>query len=73
MIYWPTQYQNVYASLSPISIGIGSLPVGFGIIAGSIIVTIMITVLQGKIKLLLIISTAVMVRTHFFSEPTGLY
>ena len=61
IIYWPTQYQNVYAQNDPVSIGIGSLPVGLGIIFGSVIVSVLITILKGKIRLLLIISSIVMV------------
>ena len=60
LIYWPTQYQNVYASDNPVSVGIGSLPVGFGIILGSMIVTALVSILKGKIRLLMIASSVFM-------------
>jgi hypothetical protein len=61
LVYWPTQYQNVYADDNPISIGIGSLPVSFGLIVGSILVSILVSVLKGKIRTLLICTTIIMV------------
>ncbi|KAF2157629.1 MFS drug efflux pump [Myriangium duriaei CBS 260.36] len=61
LVFWPSQYFVTYANYAdPISIGVGSLPVGFCIIAGSIICSILVTVLKGKVKLLMIISTGIM-------------
>lgn len=60
LVFWPTQYYFMYADGSPTSVGVGSLPVGFGIIGGSILVGILVTVLRGKVKLLMIISCAIM-------------
>lgn len=61
LLFWPSQWFVTYANYtSAVSIGTGSLPVGFCIIGGSIIFSILVTVLKGKIKLLMILSTAIM-------------
>lgn len=44
----------------PIGIGIGSLPVGFGIIAGAGIALFLIPVTKGRVKAIMIVATAVM-------------
>ncbi|KAK5165709.1 uncharacterized protein LTR77_008632 [Saxophila tyrrhenica] len=61
LAYWPNQYQNVYADGSPTSAGIGSLPVMLGIISGSIVVTALVSILKGRIRMLLVVSSIVMV------------
>jgi hypothetical protein len=61
LLYWPTQYQILYATDDPVSIGIGSLPVNFGLIFGTVVVALLISILKGNIRTLLIISTLVMI------------
>ena len=65
LIFWPTQYQNVYAQDSPVSQGIGSLPVGFGIIIGSVICTALVSILKGKIRLLMLVAAIIMTAGKF--------
>jgi hypothetical protein len=44
----------------PIGVGVRSLPVGFGIIAGAVIALVAIPVTKGRIRALMIVFTAVM-------------
>ena len=64
LVFWPTQYYATYtgdsAYPSPVEVGLGSLPVGFCIIGGSIIFSVAVTMLKGKIKLLMIIACMIM-------------
>ncbi|KAF2010130.1 MFS general substrate transporter [Aaosphaeria arxii CBS 175.79] len=59
LLFWPTQVYNVYGD-DPVGIGIRSLPVGFGIIAGAAICLILIPITQGRVKALMIFFTALM-------------
>jgi hypothetical protein len=65
LIFWPTQYQTVYAHNNAISQGVGSLPVGFGVILGSILCTGLITILKGKIRLLMVVSSIIMTAGNY--------
>ncbi|KAL9094913.1 MAG: hypothetical protein Q9165_002863 [Trypethelium subeluteriae] len=64
LVFWPTQYYATYTGdtpyPSPVTVGLGSLPVGFCIIGGSIIFSIAVTILKGKIRLLMIIACVIM-------------
>ncbi|KAI9686287.1 MAG: hypothetical protein M1822_003943 [Bathelium mastoideum] len=64
LVFWPTQYYATYTGdtsyPSPTSVGRGSLPVGFCIIGGSIIFSIAVTVLKGKIRLLMVVACVIM-------------
>jgi hypothetical protein len=44
----------------PVGIGIRSLPIGFGIIGGAVIALVLIPITGGRIKLIMIVATAVM-------------
>ena len=65
LIFWPTQFQTVYAQNNAISQGVGSLPVGFGVILGSILCTGLITVLKGKIRPLMVVSCIIMTAGNY--------
>ncbi|KAK0384869.1 hypothetical protein NLU13_7347 [Sarocladium strictum] len=53
LLFWPTQVYNVYGN-DPLQIGIRTLPIGFGIIAGSVINLGLIYVLKGRIRWLMV-------------------
>lgn len=59
LLFWPTQIYNVYGD-DPIGIGIRSLPIGFGVIAGAVIALMAIPLTKGRIKLIFIVATALM-------------
>jgi hypothetical protein len=52
LLFWPTQVYNVYGN-DPLQIGIRTLPIGFGIIGGSVINLGLIFVLRGRIRWLM--------------------
>lgn len=52
LLFWPTQVYNVYGN-DPLEIGIRTLPIGFGIIGGSVISLVLIVGLNGRIRLLM--------------------
>lgn len=52
LLFWPTQVYNVYGN-DPLQIGIRTLPIGFGIIAGSVINLGLILVTKGRIRILM--------------------
>lgn len=75
LLFWPTEVYNVYgksykpqsltptdasAGDDPLGIGIRSLPIGFGIIGGAAICLLLIPLTRGRVRPLLIISTALM-------------
>ncbi|GFF56226.1 uncharacterized transporter C3H1.06c [Aspergillus udagawae] len=59
IMFWPTQSFNVYGH-DPLQVGLRSLPVGFGIMAGACIVLWLLSVLRGHNKELLIVSSVLM-------------
>lgn len=59
LVWWPAQSESMYDK-DPIQVGIRSLPVGFGIIAGSVIVAALISFLKGRIRTLMTLSCALM-------------
>ncbi|KAI2787147.1 hypothetical protein POX_f07510 [Penicillium oxalicum] len=59
IMFWPTESFNVYGH-DPIGVGVRSLPVGFGILAGACIVLVLLSVFRGHNKELLIISSILM-------------
>lgn len=64
LVFWPTQYYSMYTGPNPVptavSAGVGSLPVGFGIIGGSIIFSQLVSLLKGRVRLLMIASCIIM-------------
>lgn len=59
LMFWPTESFNVYGH-DPMDVGIRSLPVGFGILAGACIILTLLSVFRGHNKELLIISSICM-------------
>ncbi|KAJ5437816.1 uncharacterized protein N7458_008814 [Penicillium daleae] len=59
LMFWPTESFNVYGH-DPVGVGIRSLPVGFGILAGACIVLVLLSVFRGHNKELLIVSSVLM-------------
>jgi len=59
LMFWPTQAFNVYGH-DPVGVGIRGLPIGFAIMAGACIVLVLLSVLKGKIRLLMVCSTICM-------------
>lgn len=53
LLFWPTQVYNVYGN-DPLQIGIRTLPIGFGIIGGSVINLVLIVGLKGRIRWLMV-------------------
>jgi MFS family permease len=59
LMFWPTEAFNVYGH-DPVGVGIRSLPIGFGILAGACIVLVLLSVFRGHNKELLIASSVLM-------------
>ncbi|KAF7908615.1 uncharacterized protein EAF01_004370 [Botrytis porri] len=59
IMFWPTQAFNVYGH-DPIGVGIRGIPVGFAILAGACIVLWLLSVLKGRNKELMIVSSVFM-------------
>ncbi|KAJ5595549.1 uncharacterized protein N7459_001757 [Penicillium hispanicum] len=59
LMFWPTESFNVYGH-DPVDVGVRSLPIGFGILAGACIVLVLLSVFRGHNKELLIVSSALM-------------
>ncbi|KAK7521111.1 major facilitator superfamily domain-containing protein [Phyllosticta citriasiana] len=59
LVWWPVQSESMYDK-DPIQVGIRSLPIGFGIIGGSVVVAFLVTLLNGKIRTLMVVSCATM-------------
>lgn len=59
IMFWPTQAFNVYGH-DQYQVGVRSIPIGFGILAGSCIVLWLLSVLRGRTRELLIISSVFM-------------
>ncbi|TGO90302.1 hypothetical protein BPOR_0070g00140 [Botrytis porri] len=59
IMFWPTQAFNVYGH-DPIGVGIRGIPVGFTILAGACIVLWLLSVLKGRNKELMIVSSVFM-------------
>ncbi|KAL1636077.1 hypothetical protein SLS56_001429 [Neofusicoccum ribis] len=59
LVWWPVQSESMYDK-DPIQVGIRSLPIGFGIIGGSVIVAGLVSLLKGKIRTLITLSCALM-------------
>jgi hypothetical protein len=53
LLFWPTQVFNVYGN-DPLQIGIRTLPIGFGIIGGSVINLVLIRATKGRVRLLMV-------------------
>jgi hypothetical protein len=58
-MFWPTESFNVYGH-DPVQVGVRSLPIGFGILAGACIVLVLLSVFRGHNKELLIVSSILM-------------
>jgi MFS family permease len=59
LMFWPTESYNVYDH-DPVGVGLRGLPVGFSILAGACIILVLLSILRGKIRFLMILSTSLM-------------
>jgi hypothetical protein len=59
LMFWPTEAYNVYDH-DPVGVGLRGLPVGFSILAGACIILLLLSILRGKIRFLMILSTSLM-------------
>jgi Fungal trichothecene efflux pump (TRI12) len=59
LMFWPTQAFNVYGH-DPIGVGIRGIPIGFSILAGAFICLYLLTILGGKNRELMIVSSIMM-------------
>ncbi len=59
ILFWPTQSYNVYGH-DPIGCGVRGLPIGFGILVGASVVLWLLSLLRGRNRELLIISSVMM-------------
>jgi hypothetical protein len=64
LMFWPTESFNVYGH-DPVDVGVRSIPIGFGIMAGACIVLALLSVLRGHNKELLIVSSVLMTAGEF--------
>ena len=64
LVFWTIQYYAVYTGNTtnpgPVLASLGSLPVGFCIIGGSIIFSFAVTALKGRIRLLMVLASVLM-------------
>lgn len=67
LMFWPTESFNVYGH-DPVEVGVRSIPIGFGIMAGACIVLALLSVLRGHNKELLIISSVLMTAGMLLQE-----
>ncbi|KAJ6786844.1 hypothetical protein PWT90_10660 [Aphanocladium album] len=54
LLFWPTQVYNVYGN-DAVQIGVRTLPIGFGIIFGSVLNLGLIRATKGRIRLLMVV------------------
>ena len=59
LMFWPTEAYNVYGH-NPIGVGLRGLPIGFSILAGACVILVLLSILRGKIRFLMILSTSLM-------------
>lgn len=59
LLFWPTQVYNMYGN-DPLQIGIRTLPIGFGIILGSVLSLLLFGITKGRTKFLMIFWCMVM-------------
>ncbi|KIW83626.1 hypothetical protein Z517_02872 [Fonsecaea pedrosoi CBS 271.37] len=59
LMFWPTQAFNVYGH-DPVGVGLRTLPIGFAILAGCVVVLVLLSVLNGQIRSLLLGSSILM-------------
>merc|ERR1712000_221481 len=74
LLFWPTQVYNVYGN-DPLQIGIRTLPIGFGIIGGSVLNLVLIVALKGRIRWLMTFWGAVIIPCSLIAQivcPTDL-
>lgn len=59
ILFWPTQSYNVYGH-DPVGVGVRGLPVGIGILVGAFVTLWLLSVLRGRNRELLIVSSIMM-------------
>lgn len=67
IMFWPTQAFNVYGH-DPEGVGIRSIPIGFSILAGAVIVLWLLSVFRGHNRELMIASSVIMTAGQPFSH-----
>lgn len=66
LLIWPTQYSYMYADNGdPVSVGLGSLPIAFCILGGSVFVLTLISLTKTKVRVIMILSCIVMTAGEF--------
>lgn len=68
LFFWPTQAFNVYGH-DPVGVGICGLPVAFSILAGACIVLWLLSVLRGRNKELMVVSSVLMTAGKLHQSP----
>lgn len=59
LLFWPTQSYNMYGH-DPVGVGLRALPLGLGILTGACVVLVLLSVLKGRIRELMIVSSIMM-------------
>jgi hypothetical protein len=62
LLFWPTQSYNMYGH-DPVGVGLRALPLGLGILAGACVVLVLLSVLKGKNRELMIVSSIMYVKS----------
>lgn len=66
IMFWPTETFNVYDH-NPVGVGLRSLPIGLSILSGACIVLWLLSLLRGRNKELLIVSSVLMTAGEYTS------
>lgn len=70
ILFWPTQSFNQFGH-DPVGVGLRSLPVGYGILAGACITLCLLSYMKGQIKALMIGSSVLMTAGMSISSRDG--
>jgi MFS family permease len=61
LVDWPSQYTSMYADNNdPVSVGLGSLPIAFSFLGGSVVVLVLMSYFRSYIRAILIVSSIIM-------------
>lgn len=71
ILFWPTQSFNQFGH-DPVGVGLRSLPVGYGILAGACITLCLLSYMKGQIKALMIGSSILMTAGMSIRSKIGL-
>ena len=59
LMFWPTQAYNVYGH-DPVGVGLRTIPIGFSILIGAVLVLGLLSYFRGRNRELLILSSIIM-------------